>query len=104
MFSTILLLTLFAADFITAEGLVTTIVGFLVTTGLTQWLKNATGAYGTLAFFIAVAVAFVVAAASVVISSLLNSTSVSWETLPAAGLQIFALATATYKLVLADKE
>jgi|CXWL01.1.fsa_nt_gi hypothetical protein len=105
MFSTILITILaFALFNFTAESIVTTILGFIVTTGLTQWFKNASGVYGLAAFAVAVVIAFVVAAASVVISSFINGTGVSWESIPQAGLQIFALATMAYKVLLADKE
>ncbi|MEQ1644230.1 MAG: hypothetical protein ABL959_12355 [Pyrinomonadaceae bacterium] len=104
MFSTIFLLTLFATAFFTAENLVTTMVGFVITAGLTQWLKNASGVYGLAAFAVAVIVSFVVASIAVVASSFMNGTGFAWETIPQSALQIFALATMAYKLVLADKE
>ena len=100
MFATLV----FALSFFSAESLVTTLVGFVITAGLTQWLKKASGAYGNLALVLAVVVAFVVAVVAVVASSFLNGSGISWETLPAAALQIFALATMAYKLFLADTE
>lgn len=105
MFSTILLLFTFVPlPFFSAESLVTTIVGFVITTGLTQWFKNASGVYGLAAFAVAVIVSFVVASIAVVASSFMNGTGFAWETIPQSALQIFALATMAYKLVLADKE
>lgn len=104
MFTTIIFTVFFAAAFFSAENLVTTIVGFIVSAGLTQWLKNQTGLWGTAAAVLAFAVAFVVAIVALVVSTFLTGGDLSWETIPQAGLQIFALATMTYKLVLADKE
>lgn len=104
MFSTIFFMAMLALSFFTAENLVTTIVGFVITTGLTQWLKNASGVYGLAAFAVAVFVSFVVASIAVVASSFLNGTGFAWETIPQSALQLFALATMAYKLVLADKE
>ena len=104
MFAALLISIFLAIAFFSAENLIATIVGFIVTTGLTQWLKNATGAFGTAAFFLAVILSFVVAAVAVTISGLLNGNGFSWDTVPQSALQIFALATAAYKLLLADPE
>lgn len=90
------------AAFFTAENLVVTIVGFIVSIGLTNWIKNWTGLYGTGAAVLAFVLAFVVAVAALVISQIMGGTGFSIEALAASGLQIFALATMAYKLVLAE--
>ena len=102
MISTILI-TILALSFFSAESLVTMIVGFIVSAGVTQWLKNQTGVYGTGAAVMAFAIAFVVAALAVVISTLFSGGTISWETIPQAGLQIFALATMAYRLFMSNE-
>lgn len=93
-----------ALSFFTPESLVTTIGGFIVSTGLTQWFKDKTGVYGLAALAAAIVIAFVIASVAVIASAFLSGTGVSWETIPAYGLQIFALATLAYKALLADKD
>lgn len=102
--ATFLLTTTLAIAFFSAENLVTTLVGFVASMGLTQWIKNSSGAYGTFAAIIAFVVSFVVAIVALVISTFLSGGDISWEMVPQAGLQIFALATMAYKLFLADNE
>lgn len=104
MFQLIFAFTFLAAAFFSAENLITTIVGFLVSMGVTQWLKNRTDLYGTAAAVLAFVVSFVVAILAVVVSTFLSGGEISWQTIPQAGLQIFALATMAYKLLLADTE
>lgn len=104
MLLTILSTVVLALSFFSPENIVSTIVGVVVTTGLTQIFKNATGAYGLGAFAIAVILSVVIGGVAVVASAFLTGSGVTWETVPQAGLQIFALATMAYKLLLADKE
>jgi len=104
MISTAIGITIFAIAFFSPENLITTIVGFLVSMGLTQWLKNRTDLYGTAAALLAFVVSFVVAIVAVVAATFFSGGEITWTTIPQAGLQIFALATMAYKLMLADKE
>ena len=104
MISTILFVTVIAVAFFSAENLISTIVGVIVSTGVTQWLKNQTGIYGTAAAILAFVIAFVVALVAFLVSTYLTGGELGWDAIPQAGLQIFALATMAYKLVLADKE
>lgn len=89
-------------NFLGTENLVTLIIGFMVSTGLTQWIKNQTGATAFGATVLAFAISFVVAIIAVVINSFVTG-SFSWENLGSQGLSIFALATFAYKALLADK-
>lgn len=90
---------IFAAMF-SAEGLVTTIVGGLLATGLTQWLKKGTGLQGAGATVLAIIVSFVVGAAAFVVSSVISGNQLGWEMIPAGATQIFALATIAYNLMI----
>lgn len=100
MLTTIFFATILAASLFSAENLVTTIVGFIATMGITQWLKNQTGAAGLGAVFLAMGISIVVAVAAVAVSALFAG-GISWETIPQAALQIFALATFAYRLIMA---
>lgn len=100
MFSTILFALSFvlAASFFTPENLVTTLVGFIAATGVIQWIKLQTGLAGVGALFLAIVISVLIAAAAVLVSSFFSGT-IGWDTLPQAALQIFALATIAYKLI-----
>jgi len=102
MFFFLFTFTFLLLSFFSPENLISTLVGLVVSVGVTQWLKNQTGAYGTGAAVLAFIVAFVVAVVAVVASTLFSGGDISWETVPQAGLQIFALATMAYKLLMAD--
>lgn len=99
MFLLLISTIVFALSFFSPESLVTTIAGFIVSMGLTQWLKNQTGAVGVGAVLLAFVISFAVAIVSVVASTFLSGNSISWETIPQAALQIFALATVCYRLI-----
>lgn len=103
MFSMILFATVFLVSFFSPENLISTAVGTLVAAGATQYLKNATGLQGVGATILAFAVSFVVAIAAFFASTVLSGGHISYELIPQGSLQIFALATMTYKLLLADK-
>ena len=90
-------------SFFSAENLIIVIVGGAASLGITQWLKTFTGAYGVVAFILAIVLAFVIAFVALLISSLFNGAPVDWYAMPSKALQLFALATAAYKLLLADK-
>lgn len=96
-FSFVLLLSFFSP-----ESLVTTIVGFLVSIGLTHVFKNVIGLQGAGAAVLAFVISFVVAIGAVVISGLLGGSGFSWDTIASSGTQIFALATIAYKLFMAN--
>lgn len=102
MFFAFLAIAVLALSFFTPESLVTTIVGFAVSTGLTQWFKDKVGAMGFAALVVAIAVSFVVAFVAVLISSFLGGGGVSWDTIPQYGMQIFMLSQLAYKGLLAD--
>lgn len=95
-------LFLISFNFFSPEQIVVTLVGALVSLGVTQWFKNTNGLAGVGATIAAFAIAFVVAFAAVVISNLLMGREFSLDALAASGLQIFALATLAYKTMLAD--
>lgn len=95
---------LFQTDsFFAPENVVSVLVGTVATLGLTQWMKNAAGWHGTLATLLAFVLSFVIAIAAVLISMYLSGATISWDTIPTIALQVFGLATAAFKLMLADK-
>jgi hypothetical protein len=102
MFSVFAVLFFLAFSLFTPESIIPVIVGGAASLGLTQFLKNQTGAMGVLAMLLAVLVSFVVAIVAFVITSLMSGTPFSWEMIPAAAAQIFALATIAFKLLAAD--
>jgi hypothetical protein len=69
MFTTILLTVVLAAAFFSAENIVTVIIGGLASMGISQWLKNSTGAYGPAMLILAVIVSVIVGFAALVVSS-----------------------------------
>lgn len=90
-------------SFFSAENFVTMIVGTVVTLGLTQWIKNQTGAMSFAAMVVALAVSIGVAIGAVVLSMFLSGDGFSWDKAAASALQVFALATIAYKALMADK-
>jgi hypothetical protein len=102
MFSAFILLTLFAAAFLSAESLVSVIIGGIVSIGLSQWLKNATQAYGPAMLVVSIMISIVVAVVATLVSAMFTGSEVHWSDLSQTGPQIFALAQVGYKLFLAD--
>lgn len=98
----LVIFTVFLVAFFSPESLVSTIVGGAVTLGATHFLKNITGLQGGAAAILAFVVSLVIAAAAYVVSTMLAGDSISWQMIPQAGTQIFALATIAYKLLMAD--
>jgi phosphate/sulfate permease len=84
------------------ESVVTTIVGAIVSFGLTNLLKSLTGWQSAAATVLAFVASFVVAIAAVATSTFLSGGSLSWELVGQSALQIFTLATIAYKLLMAD--
>lgn len=100
---TVIFLMFLQISIFSPENLITTLVGALATFGLTHWIKSQTGLQGVGALIVAIIVSFIVAAASFLISTLLiNGNHFSWELLPHAATQIFALATIAYKVIMSD--
>lgn len=97
MFSTILAV-FFLAAFLSAENLISTIVGGLVAVGATQWIKNASGLGGAGATVLALVVSVIVAVIAFSVSMLVSG-EFSWAALPAGAAQIFTLATLAYRLL-----
>jgi hypothetical protein len=95
-------LAILAAAFFSAENLVSIIIGGIVSIGLSQWLKNATNAYGPVMLVVSVIISIIVAVVAMAVSSYLGGTSISWGDLGQLGPQVFALATIGYKLFIAD--
>jgi type IV secretory pathway TraG/TraD family ATPase VirD4 len=104
MFTTILLTVVLAAAFFSAENIVTVIIGGLASMGISQWLKNSTGAYGPAMLILAVIVSVIVGFAALVVSSFWSGQSIDWSNLPHYGTQLFALATIGYNLFLKDND
>lgn len=96
-------LFLIGFNFFNAENVVTVLVGFITTAGLTQYLKGKTGLQGVGAMWLSIALSLVVAAVAVIISMIFNDGGFSVEKLAGSGVQIWAVAQITYKLILADK-
>lgn len=96
---TLLFILSFAVAFFSPENLVTTLVGVIAATGLTQWIKLQTGLVGIGALFLAIAISVAVAAVAVLVGAFFSGGTIGWDTLPHAALQIFALATIAYKLI-----
>jgi hypothetical protein len=84
------------------EQLAVVIVGALASVGVTQWFKGASGLAGVGASLAAFVISFGVALTAFVVSQILAG-GFSPAQIPAAGLQIFALATLVYKTMLADR-
>lgn len=104
MFAFIITTIILAAAFFSAENIVTVLVGAIVTCGLSQWVKNNTGAYGPAMVILAVIISIGVALVATIGSAFVNGATVNWNDLPQYGAQLFALATVAYKLFIADKE
>ena len=96
-------LSLNSLNFFSAENLVTMLVGGIVSFGLTNWIKNQTGAMGFGAMCLALLVSVAVAIAAVIISLFLSGDGFSWEKATASAVQVFAVATVAYKAMMADK-
>jgi hypothetical protein len=101
LFSIIFLLAGF--NLFSAENLVTVLVGFIATTGLTQWIKKQSGLQGVGAMLLAIGLSVFVALAAIVVSMFLNDGGFSFEKIAGSAVQIFALATIAYKLQM-DKQ
>ena len=99
----LVLFMIFLASLASPESLVVTIINGAIALGLTQFIKNASNLHGIGAMILAVIISFVAAVAAMAISIYLSGESFSIATITASGLQIFALATIAYKLLI-DKE
>lgn len=99
MMTTLMMFFMFAIAFFSPENLVTTLVGVIAATGITQWIKVQTGLVGVGALFLAIAISVAVAAVAVLVGVFFSNGTIGWDTLPHAALQIFALATIAYKLI-----
>lgn len=99
MISTIFFAVFFMIAFLSAENLVSTIVGGFVALGVTQFFKNTTGLQGAgatvLAFVVSVLVAVIAFAVSLLVSG-----EFSWGAIPGGAAQIFTLATLAYRLII----
>ncbi|MGI9036677.1 MAG: hypothetical protein ACR2GD_11645 [Pyrinomonadaceae bacterium] len=84
------------------ESLVSTIVGGIVSLGLTHAVKNAVGLQGAGAAILAFVVSLVVAIAAYILSTVMSGGQISWEMIPQGAAQIFTLATLAYKIFMAD--
>lgn len=93
---------LLALDFFSADSLVTMFVGGLVSFGLTNLIKNQTGAMGFGAMILALLVSVVIAVLAVLVSTFLTSGGFSWDKAAMSAVQVFALATIAYKTLMAD--
>jgi hypothetical protein len=102
MFTTSILSIIFLVAFFSAENIVTVLIGGVISMGLSQLVKNGTGAYGAAMLVLAIAVSLVVAFVALAVSAMFNGTPIDWSALPHYGTQLFALATIGYKLLLAD--
>lgn len=105
MFAALIFFAIFlAASFLSAEGIITMIIGGLVSMGISQWVKKATQAYGPAMLIISVIISVLVAVIGIVAASFLTGSELHWQDLSQLGPQVFALATIAYKLFLADSE
>lgn len=87
---------MFAAAFLSAENLVSTIVGGIAAVVGTQIFKVKTGASGAGATVLAFVVSLVVAVIAYALSMLISGTF-SWDAIPAGAAQIFTLSTLAYR-------
>ncbi len=78
------------------EYIITTIIGLLVTMGVTEFIKKSNGLYGFSATLLSVGVSFVVALVAVAIE-MFGSGEFSAENLAQYGLSIFTIATIAYR-------
>jgi hypothetical protein len=88
---------LFVFSFASPEAIVETLVGFLVSWGLTNYLKNQTGLAGLGATILAVIVCFVVAVVAVAVSTLFSGQEITLEAILNRMPMIFTLATLAYR-------
>jgi hypothetical protein len=103
MFSFIFIAFLLSLNFFSAESLVTMLVGGLVSFGLTNWIKNQTGAIGFGAMLLALFISVLVAVVAVGCSMFLSGDGFSWDKAAASAIQVFGVATIAYKALMADK-
>ncbi len=97
---TLLFSVIFLIAFLSAESLVSTIVGGVVALLGTQYFKAAVGVQGAGATVLAFVISFVVAIIAFAISTALSGGEIGWGLIPQGSLQIFALATLAYNLIL----
>lgn len=103
MILTVLFTIVFLAfNFFSAENLVPTIIGSLVSIGVTQFLKSKSGIGGVAATLLAFVISFVVAIVAFVAATYFSGGQLNYEMIPQGALQIFALATLAYKTLIAD--
>ncbi len=88
---------LFAISFASPEAIVETLVGFLVSYGLTNYLKNKTGLAGLGATILTVIVCFVVAVVAVTVSTFFSGEPITLEAILNRTPMIFTLATLAYR-------
>ena len=81
------------------EYIVTTIIGFLVTLGVTEIIKRAKGLNGLSATLLSVGVSLVVALVAVGIQMLASGSEFSGQNFATAGLSIFMVATVAYRTI-----
>ena len=93
---------LFAPMTVTPESVASTLIGGLISLGLTQWLKGATGLQGVGALLLAIAISFAVAIIALLVSTAFSGNPLTYALLPSAALQIFAIATIAFKSFMAD--
>lgn len=92
------LLLLGLGDFITAESIISVIVGFLATMGITQFIKSWGGLYGFGATILALVISFAVGLAAVLIQMVISG-DFSPEKLGVYALSIFTTATIAYRAI-----
>lgn len=106
MISTIILTVVFLigiGSFLTAENIVSVIVGLLTTVGVTQFIKEWRGFFGFGATLLALVISFVTGLVSVLIQMALSG-EFSPEKLGVYALTIFTTATIAYRAIKAAME
>lgn len=102
--SFIILFTLvLASSLMSAESLVPVLIGWVGTMGLTQWLKNQTGLAGIGAMLLSFAISLIIGLIAFLGAAFLSGEAIEWQYLPGHGLQIFALASLTYRTFIAGE-
>jgi hypothetical protein len=96
MITAFLAIVIFAAS---AENVVVTITGFIVSALGTQIFKNTIGLQGAWSVLLAVVVSVVVAVIGIFVASFLGGDGFSWDALVKQSGQIFVLATLAYHVI-----
>lgn len=99
MFTFLAINIVLAAAFLSAENLVVTIAGFVLTALGTQFFKGVAGLQGAGSVLLAIFASVVVAIVGILAASFFGGAGFSWDAIVKQSGQIFVLATLAYHVL-----